>query len=186
MPHYGFDVRWSPADGEYVALCPSFPGLSAFGDTPAEALAEAHDALALYIEEYEADGVPLPPAIEAQSHSGQTRLRMPKSLHATAARLADADGVSLNTLLVSYVAAGVGADQTQRVVTDAVCAEVSRLGRRIETKLTALTDAFGGELGAIHGQIRQIAQYQSPYVAHFDDGPQDPVLRRVTGLAPRL
>ena len=66
-PKYGFDIRWSEEDGVYVAISPSFPELSAFGDTPDEALREGQAALALFIEEYEAEGVPLPEPITAQA-----------------------------------------------------------------------------------------------------------------------
>ena len=65
MRNYSFDIRWSERDGEYIALCPSFPGLSAFGSTPKEALAEARIALELFIEEYQESKIELPPPIEA-------------------------------------------------------------------------------------------------------------------------
>ena len=59
-PRYGFEIRWSAHDEAFLATCPAFPGLSAFGDTEEEALREAKVALELFIEEYEADDVPLP------------------------------------------------------------------------------------------------------------------------------
>ena len=109
MRSYSFNVTWSERDNAYVATCPEFPGLSAFGDTAAEALEEAGIAVSLFIEEYEADGVPLPQPRTIPSHSGQIRLRMPKYLHAQLAHYANQEGVSLNTLIVSYLSEAVGA-----------------------------------------------------------------------------
>ncbi len=109
MRNYSFNVIWSERDKAYVATCPEFPGLSAFGDTADEAIEEAGVALSLFIEEYEADGVPLPDPRTLPSHSGQIRLRMPKHLHARLADYADQEGVSLNTLIVSYLSEAVGA-----------------------------------------------------------------------------
>ncbi len=109
MQHYSFNATWSERDGAYVATCPEFPGLSAFGSTPAKAIEEAGIALGLFIEEYEADGVLLPEPRMLPSHSGQIRLRMPKYLHAQLAQYANQEGVSLNTLIVSYLSEAVGA-----------------------------------------------------------------------------
>jgi predicted RNase H-like HicB family nuclease len=103
IPKYQFTVVWDPRDEYYIATCPAFPGLSAAGNTPVEAVAEAEEALALFIDEYNADGVPLPPAEDVLAYSGQLRLRLPRSLHRQLATQADAEGVSLNTLLVDYL-----------------------------------------------------------------------------------
>ena len=113
MRHYSFNVTWSERDTAYVATCPEFPGLSAFGDTATEALEEAGVALSLFIEEYESDGVPLPQPRRVPSHSGQIRLRMPKHLHAQLAHYATQEGVSLNTLIVSYLSEAVGATRVR-------------------------------------------------------------------------
>jgi predicted RNase H-like HicB family nuclease len=50
MEHYGFDVFWSEEDGGYIATCPDFPGLSAFGETEEEALSEGKGAVRLLLE----------------------------------------------------------------------------------------------------------------------------------------
>lgn len=50
MAEYGFNIRWSDEDEGFIATCPDFPGLSAFGETPEEALDEADIALDLFIE----------------------------------------------------------------------------------------------------------------------------------------
>ena len=45
MPKYGFDIFWSDEDKGYIATCPDFPSLSAFGETEEEALQEAKTAM---------------------------------------------------------------------------------------------------------------------------------------------
>jgi antitoxin HicB len=108
--HYSIRVEWSSEDEGFIATCPSFPGLSAFGETREEALEEAHIALELFIESYVEEGESLPDPQEIQRYSGQTRIRMPKSLHASLSKKAEREGVSLNTLMVSYLQRGIGYD----------------------------------------------------------------------------
>jgi predicted RNase H-like HicB family nuclease len=106
--HYGYSVRWSDEDEAFVALCPEFPGLSAFGDSAAEALEQIQVAVDLAVETHRAEGWPLPEPQGVSQYSGQFRLRMPRSLHADLAARAEAEGVSLNSLAVAYVARGLG------------------------------------------------------------------------------
>ena len=86
-----------------MATCSSFPGLSAFGETEEEALREAKIALDLFIESYKERGIPLPKPPKKQTFSGQLRLRLSKSLHERAARMASLDGVSLNQYINNAV-----------------------------------------------------------------------------------
>jgi len=53
-------VHYSEEDGGYIALSPEFPGLSAFGETPEEAIREAETALELFIEVYLEENKALP------------------------------------------------------------------------------------------------------------------------------
>lgn len=57
---YSFLLHWSDEDGGYIANCPEFPGLSAFGESPDEAIAEAQVALELMVENYRETGQSLP------------------------------------------------------------------------------------------------------------------------------
>lgn len=59
---YGIVIKWSEEDGEYIATCPSFPGLLAFGSTLVEAAAEASIAINLFVEQYQTAGQRLPKA----------------------------------------------------------------------------------------------------------------------------
>ncbi len=105
---YSFSVIWSDEDKSYVATCPEFPGLSAFGDDPITALTEARTVLESFLNVYAEDGIDLPTARRVKEYSGQLRVRMPKSLHARLVGQAELDGVSLNMIIVSYLSASSG------------------------------------------------------------------------------
>ena len=107
MNKYPFNISWSEEDEEFVATCPSFPGLSALGATEAEALKEAKIALDLFIKTCNEKGIPIPEPKAAHEYSGQTRLRLPKPLHKKAAELAESEDVSLNQFLVDAIRAKV-------------------------------------------------------------------------------
>lgn len=57
---YHIDLFWSEADGAWVADVPDLQSCSAFGDTPAEALAEVEKAMAAWLEVAREDGLPIP------------------------------------------------------------------------------------------------------------------------------
>jgi|GEM_PF-921579 len=108
MNNYSFNVFWSEEDEAYIATCPEFPRISAFGDTAEQALAEMQVALEMAIETYQEEGWPLPRPRTQPEYSGQFRVRMPKSLHARLASQAEDEGVSLNTLVITYLSEAVG------------------------------------------------------------------------------
>lgn len=106
MEKYSINIIWSDEDEGYIATIPEFPGLSAFGDTPEEAIEEANIALAGFIETFKEDGCKIPEPQTLTTFSGQTRLRLPKSLHAKLSRQAKREDVSLNTYLVQLLSEG--------------------------------------------------------------------------------
>jgi len=111
---YPFNIVWSEEDGEFLATCSSFPGLSAFGETEEEALQEAKIALELFIESYKERGLALPKPPRKQKFSGQLSLRLPKSLHERASIKATEDGVSLNQYITNALNREVSRDETVR------------------------------------------------------------------------
>src|SRR6266540_1904551 len=130
IPKYSFTVCWSDVDHAYIATSPEFPGLSAFGGTEEEALREAKIAQKLFIEDMLESGEALPQPQTVQEFSGQTRLRLPKSLHRQAAALAKAEDISLNALITDAVRTRVTAEQIARPM----LAEMRR--QYAETRLT--------------------------------------------------
>lgn len=103
MDQYSIVCQWSDEDEGYIALVPELKGVSAFGETPAEALAELEIAKKLHIRVHEEDGCPLPDPRKLPEFSGQLRLRLPKSLHEELSRAAEIEGSSLNTYIVSLL-----------------------------------------------------------------------------------
>ena len=100
---YSTNVHWSDEDSCYIATCHEFPLLSAFGDSKEEALAEFQIVLELAIESYEENTLELPEPRTSVTHSGQFRLRLPKSLHRDMVEAAEKEGVSLNTYAISVI-----------------------------------------------------------------------------------
>ena len=100
-------VFWSEEDQAFIALCSELPHLSAFGDTPAEAVMQLEEARQLAIEVYRESGWNMPGPQTLSEFSGQFRIRLPKSLHAQLAQRAHAEGVSQNTLATTYITRGL-------------------------------------------------------------------------------
>lgn len=104
MFQYSISLVWSEEDGCYVATVAEFPGLSAFGDSPEEAVNEAKIAVEGFLKVYKEDGCPIPNPETLKPFSGQIRLRLPKTLHATLNQEARNEGVSLNTYIIKLLA----------------------------------------------------------------------------------
>lgn len=100
MFKYSINMAWSDEDESYVANIPEFPYLSAFGDTPEEAAEEAKLAAEGIIAVMLEDGEVLPEPQKLKTFSGQTRLRMPVSLHERLTLAAEREKVSFNTYVV--------------------------------------------------------------------------------------
>ncbi|MDZ7799977.1 MAG: toxin-antitoxin system HicB family antitoxin [Trueperaceae bacterium] len=111
LHRYSRHVYFDADEREYVALCSEFPHISAFGETPDEALAELDVALEGALEVHHEEGWPIPEPIAPPEPealpSGKFVTRLPKTLHAQLARTAKQEGVSLNTLVIALVAQGL-------------------------------------------------------------------------------
>ena len=105
---YAVNLVWSSEDEGYVATVPELPGLSAFGETVEEAAREAACAAEAFVEVLAESGSPIPSPLELPLFSGQFRVRVPVSMHETLVARARHEGVSLNTLIVSLLAEGLG------------------------------------------------------------------------------
>ena len=127
MSHYSIKVSWSNQDGMFVAVCPALGDLSALGETAQEAVSELEQAIELALETYESEGWPIPNPDVLEEYSGQFRLRLPRSLHASLSHEAQRQGVSLNSLVTSILAQAQGVAETQIVLSEQVCRELSSL-----------------------------------------------------------
>jgi predicted RNase H-like HicB family nuclease len=57
---YELIVSWSEEDGVFVVDVPELPGCMAHGNTPAEAVVNAQDAIALWLDVAHEAGRPIP------------------------------------------------------------------------------------------------------------------------------
>ena len=138
MPNrYPFYVEWSEADQEYIATCSAFPGLSAFGETEEDALREAKIALAGFIETYTANNMTLPQPSVYEGASGKFQLRLPKTLHGLAVRMAHLEGVSLNSYISDAVRSKVAGEQVGTRVVD----EIRKLLAETQTTAASVSDS---------------------------------------------
>jgi predicted HicB family RNase H-like nuclease len=108
VPRYSVVVAWSNEDREYVATSPEWPELSWLASSEEEAIRGLRRVIRESIETLERDGSRIPAPHLQPMYSGQLRLRMPRSLHQAMAARADQEGVSLNTLALTYLSRGVG------------------------------------------------------------------------------
>jgi antitoxin HicB len=134
LDRYSRHVYYDPDERAYLALCMEFPHLSAFGATAADALAELEVALAGAIEVHVDEGWPLPAPVEPPEPvglpSGRFVARLPRSLHAQLVATAQGEGVSLNTLVVSLLAAGVARGSSVDVALKAAAETAQEVARR--------------------------------------------------------
>lgn len=103
MSKHSISVQWSETDKGYIATVPELPDLSAFGTTEEEAVKELLIVKKAYLEVLKEDGEAIPEPDFLVPFSGQTRLRLPKSLHQSLASEAKREGVSLNTYIVQLL-----------------------------------------------------------------------------------
>jgi predicted RNase H-like HicB family nuclease len=109
MSKYSMQLFWSDEDGEYVAVVPEFPLLSALANTPSEAASELTMVIDTVLEMLAERGEQAPEPQVLSSFSGQLRVRLPRTLHQRLAGRAKMEDVSLNTLIVSLLAEAIGA-----------------------------------------------------------------------------
>jgi antitoxin HicB len=127
---YPFEIRpLSPEDGGgYSISFPDLPGCWSDGATPEEAVENGRDALRSWLAVAEEFDGPIPRP--ASAVSGRFVQRVPRSLHAQLIARAKAEGVSLNTLVVSLVSQGIGLRQASGGPSRARAASVERVLRK--------------------------------------------------------
>lgn len=110
LDDYPFDIRPLSAEegGGYLISYPDFSECISDGETVEEVIANGHDALSVTIATLEAKGFPVPAPNSGGVASGKFVARVPKTIHAQLATRAKAEGVSLNTLVLTFIAEGLG------------------------------------------------------------------------------
>ncbi len=96
----GFSVNlYLDEDGDWLASFLEMPNISAFADTPDNALTELEIAWEGVKESYRKVGKDIPTAPSQKKYSGQFSVRIDKRTHRSLAMEAGQVGVSLNALV---------------------------------------------------------------------------------------
>lgn len=100
--------------GGYLITFPDLPGCMSDGETEEEALENGKDAFLCWVSARADMGKKIPKPktkpvdfVEADV-SGRFLARLPKYIHARLVRRAKREGVSVNALVLSFIAAGLG------------------------------------------------------------------------------
>ena len=86
-------------EGDWVAHFIELPNVSAFADTPENALHELETAWEAMKESYRKHGDPIPLAPSKKEYSGQFNIRIDRRIHRALAIEATLAGISLNALV---------------------------------------------------------------------------------------
>ena len=107
---YPFEIRPLSADegGGFLISYSDFSDCISDGETVEEALANGKDALKSTIAALKAKDFPIPVPNGGGVASGKFVARVPKTVHARLTSRAKAEGVSLNTLVLTFIAEGLG------------------------------------------------------------------------------
>jgi antitoxin HicB len=110
LDDYPFEVRPLTAEdgGGYLISFPDFAECISDGESIEEALENGRDALKATIAALKAKKLPVPLPNSGGVASGKFVARVPKSVHAQLATRARAEGVSLNSLVLTFIAQGLG------------------------------------------------------------------------------
>ena len=94
--------------GGYLIEYPDLPGCMSDGETIQEVIENGREAVRSWIETAKAHGDEIPALGSSSTSSGRWVQRVPKSLHTRLAQRAEHEGVSLNALVISLLAEGLG------------------------------------------------------------------------------
>ncbi|ADJ26737.1 HicB family protein [Dehalogenimonas lykanthroporepellens BL-DC-9] len=106
---YTMKVKYRPEQGGYyVAGYVELPDLTMTGESPEEAVRELLAEKADWFKTSLDEGIDIPLPVEPRKYSGKIMVRIPPSLHESLIEIADAEGVSLNQVMVSALSRSVG------------------------------------------------------------------------------
>jgi predicted RNase H-like HicB family nuclease len=118
FPFEAYSHVISPIDaadgGGLLFTMPDIPGVMADGATEMEAIADGREAFITTVSAMVDMGQEVPaPAFNAQdftpaSASGKVLARLPRSMHLQLTARAKTEGVSLNSLVLAFIAEGLG------------------------------------------------------------------------------
>jgi len=110
LTDYPFEVRPLSLEegGGFLISFPDFAECISDGETVEEAMANGRDALKATVAALKAKKFAVPAPNSGGVASGKFVARVPKTVHAQLATRARAEGVSLNALVLTFIAQGLG------------------------------------------------------------------------------
>ena len=110
LTDYPFEIRPLTAEegGGFLISYPDFSECLSDGQTVDEVLKNGRDALKATIAALKANDLPVPAPNGGGIASGKFVARVPKTVHAQLTTRAKSEGVSLNTLVLTFIAQGLG------------------------------------------------------------------------------
>ena len=110
LTDYPFEVRPLSAEegGGFLISFPDFAECISDGETVDEAIENGRDALKATVAALKAKKMSVPAPNSGGVASGKFVARVPKTVHAQLATRARAEGVSLNALVLTFIAQGLG------------------------------------------------------------------------------
>ena len=115
LTDYPFEVRplSSEEGGGYLISFPDFAECISDGESVDEAIENGRDALKATVAALKARKMSVPAPNSGGVASGKFVARVPKTVHAQLATRARAEGVSLNALVLTFIAQGLGVTGTK-------------------------------------------------------------------------
>ena len=139
-----------PSEGGYHAEILEFPGCYSQGDTVDEAYRNLENAALGWVDACLSQGQDVPSPFSNTGFSGKIALRLPRSIHRQASRMAERDGSSLNQFLLSAIACRVGAEDLYTLM-------AQRFERRVAQTAAhafyAVSD-YLAKVGTEHGELQ--------------------------------
>ena len=110
LADYPFEIRPLTAQegGGFLISYPDFSECISDGETVEEAFRNGQAALGETIAALSGKALPIPAPNSGGVASGKFVARVPKTIHAQLTTRAKTEGVSLNTLVVTFIAQGLG------------------------------------------------------------------------------
>ena len=115
LTDYPFEVRPLSTEegGGYLISFPDFAECISDGESVDEAIENGRDALKATVAALKAKKMSVPAPNSGGVASGKFVARVPKTVHAQLATRARAEGVSLNALVLTFIAQGLGVSGTK-------------------------------------------------------------------------
>ena len=104
---YQINISFDPRDNIFVANIPELENCRTHGETPEGALANAIEAIQLWLEAAKENGILIPEPVSRRKFSGNFMVRTDRILHGQLAQEAIRTGISMNELASELIAQGL-------------------------------------------------------------------------------